>query len=206
MNKNELHEIGKQSISRFKDMELINPRYAVELELDFWEQEIFPLCQQYGVPKYQFVLEEILMKVGFVNLTVDKLYDTVRRVRSKRTKADVTSGIPHPPEQASKPITSPIDTTSLVGVSQPRAVPGGASPMVEVDWKWAEELKRLNAGGDDWTEQDEKIWAYVMQICAENNINIKTEFWKFNKIIESGTIKRVIGEIRSKRENVGFEL
>lgn len=211
MNKEELRQLGKQSIDRFSSLSLVNPRAAIELELDFWEQEIFPLCAACGVSKYQFVIDEILEKVGFVDLTAAKLRDTVRRVRNKRAASVVSN----PPEQAHRPITTPIAMKEVVAPlvtsqapARPVAVPG-ATPKVKIekDWNWREEYQRLRSEpSHDWTDQDEKIWGYLSQEGRKQGINPETEGYLFEGMFVDDTAKDTVRALVGKRKRLSINL
>lgn len=214
MNKQELRDRGKESIDRFSSLSLVNPRSAIELELDFWEQEIFPLCDACGVSKYQFVIDEILSKVGFVGLTTGKLRDTVRRVRNKRAANRVSS----PPEQAHRPITTPIAIREPVAPlvtpqvpARPVSLPGGVAEPVKVDWQWKEVIERLDSEPMDalWTEQDAKLWSYMTQEARKFHIDIEKDYHGFYRVVNGGMTKEVLMKLNRKRTSLikeGFVL
>ncbi|WP_175849382.1 hypothetical protein [Burkholderia cepacia] len=82
---NELYENGLTSLSKLEDMKKVNLTKLVETQIDFWEKEIFPRCELYGIPRYEFLCENVFSKSG-IDVTAKRLGDIVYRVKKKRNK------------------------------------------------------------------------------------------------------------------------
>jgi hypothetical protein len=215
-----IRDVGIQSISRLDNTLAKNPRGAVESELEFWETEIFPLLDAYYIPKYQFICEEILHKVGYEDITPKRLRDIVYRVRNKRittqNKSPASTIVQNTPKGSNKQINEVIDTTRSIEVIKPiiavpskpiiSAIPG---EKIVPDWHYDIERDRLTLEGKipnaPWTETDDKIYQYMKQICYEKNIDMKTEYYKLDKNFISSSAKYVISSIHSKRQRLGLD-
>ena len=204
-----LRELGQASLNRFENMVPTNPRIAVEQELDYWEENIFPLCDIYKIPRYQFLIEEILSKVGFTELTEANLRDTVRRVRDKRGSSNKKAASPITSSTVPSPISPQINLQTRGDVNEHQSiVPTIKAGKIVPDWKYQEEKERLERDGlmSEWTDTDERIYQYMKQVCDEHFIDIRTEYYKLDKHFRAPTSQSVVSMIYSKRTQVGLSL
>ena len=191
-------EKAKCSIERLSQLPFVNLSAVLESEFELLEYELRPLARGVRVSFFK-ELQHILDEAGHIQHIqtdgVEKLAPSIETIRKTygricEKKGVKVASLPHSPsETVSAPITSRIDTTTGIGATSPKVgvvsavsqpqpgrVPGGVVEKITPDWKWIDNLNRLSSGSDDWTEQDERIWAYMMQVCDENFINIKQNF------------------------------
>lgn len=215
----------KATIDRLAKLPVTNLRFVIEGEFDLLENELRPLAN--GVRASFFrELHQILDEAGHIQHverdgevrlipTVDTVRKTYGRICEKKG-LKATGAVSNPPEQAHRPITTPIamkepvaplvtaPSLSRLGSktpARPVAVPG-ATPQdkIEITWKWAEELERLENEpfNADWSEQDQLLLSFFKQEAIENFRDPESFFHELYNIYQGGYKKSVLMKLNSK--------
>ncbi|MBU9118424.1 hypothetical protein KTD15_06395 [Burkholderia multivorans] len=208
-------ELSNEALSHFKGLKIKNRRKLIESVLDFWEQELFPVLEEQEIPKYDFVCTNILHRAGYEDITPETVRQKVYQIHKSRRRKGLEA-VSSPPEQAHRPITTPIAMKEPVAPlvtapslsrpgsktpARPVAVPG-ATPQdkIEITWKWAEELERLENEpfNADWTEQDQLLLSFFKQEAIENFRDPENYFHELYNIYQGGYKKSVLMKLNGK--------
>lgn len=79
----EIRKATRRLINELKDRPYTNLARLVEDNLDYWENELFPILEQENRPKYRMVVNEIFTPCGY-HFTEKQVADAVCYVRAKR--------------------------------------------------------------------------------------------------------------------------
>lgn len=210
---NDIRQATEDSIARMRALPIKSARHIVETELDYWEQEVFPVLEALGENCYDYLLNNILLVLDaqkYGQITSKKLKDTVYRVRQSRRKQGIASAKPvrdnqillsRPVEPAAPPMASMPLKQAPVALKKPAGV-------VEIDWNYYEVLNRLKTKEDSevWTEQDERIYTFMKQKAAENFVDVASQFYEVEKLFTSSTSKQVVSKLYDKRKRLSVDV
>ncbi|CAD9228011.1 conserved hypothetical protein [Burkholderia cenocepacia] len=202
-------ELSTEALSQFKGLKIKSRRKLIESVLDFWERELFPVLEEQEIPKYEFVCTNILHRAGYEDITPETVRQKVYQIHKSRRRKGLEA-VSNPPEQAHRPITTPIAMKEPVAPlvtsqapARPVSLPGGVAEPVVVDWQWKEERDRLEAEPMDalWTEQDKRLWSYFAQSARKLHIDIDSNYHTFYRTV-NGITKEVLMKLNSKRKDL----
>ncbi|HDR9188618.1 TPA: hypothetical protein QDB51_002693 [Burkholderia vietnamiensis] len=206
MSDSQIIELSSEALAHFKGLKIKNRRKLIEGVLDFWEGQLFPVLEEQCIPKYEFVCSQILHKAGYEDFTPEVVRQKVYQIHKSRRKSGMAAS--NPPEQAHRPITTPIAMKEVVAPlvtsqapARPVVVPGAAPQgRIEITWKWAEELERLEneAFNAEWTPQDELLQNYFKQEALDNFRDPEDYFHELYKLYQGGYKKSVLMKINNK--------
>lgn len=215
----------KATIERLSQLPVTNIRVVIESEIDLLEHELRPLAEGVRVSFFK-ELQNMLDEAGHIKHvesdgeerlvpSVDTISKTYRRICEKKGLRGAKETASNPPEQAHRPITTPIAMKKVVAPlvtsqapARPLAMPG-ATPKVKIekDWSWREEYQRLRTEpSHDWTDQDEKIWGYLSQEGRKQGINPETEGYLFEGLFVDDTAKDTVRALVGKRKRLSINL
>lgn len=86
----EISKATRRLINELKDRPYTNLARLVEDNLDYWENELFPILEQENRPKYRVVVNEIFIPCGY-HFTEKQVADAVSYVRAKRFRKEMKS-------------------------------------------------------------------------------------------------------------------
>ncbi|WGS54469.1 hypothetical protein LFL96_25995 [Paraburkholderia sp. D15] len=218
-----LHELTDLAIAELEDeVGVQNLRMAIRENFDDWTMRLFPLLQARKKGCYPYVAD-LLKRAGYENATENLVRTYFWQIREARrsAKANQTPSLPpqtapvaspapmpsSPMREAEKVFVAPQPVSSFKNASSPAVVPRVLSgEPIEPDWNWHEQSQRLELEGEGdykgigWTELDERMYRYFLQLAEDNGIpDLYSHVPAMNKQLRSDVSRSTLRNLKNKR-------